>query len=117
MPRHNESRLQIACFKWFRLQYPKLARILFAIPNGGARNEIEARIMKAEGVTAGVSDCILLMSNNQFSSLCIEFKTDIGRQTDSQKSWQEITEEHGNKYVIVRSIDEFISAIQSYLKS
>ena len=32
--------------------------MLFAVPNGGGRSRIEAGIMKAEGVTAGVSDLI-----------------------------------------------------------
>lgn len=47
--KHEESRIQQACIKWFRLQYPKLALNLFAVPNGGARKRIEGAIMKAEG--------------------------------------------------------------------
>lgn len=76
MPRHIESRLQIACKKWFDLQYPKIARLCFAIPNGGYRSTIEAQFLKAEGSTAGVSDMILLIPSGpgKWSSLCIEFK-------------------------------------------
>ena len=33
--RHDESRIQAACVKWFRLQYPHFAPNLFAVPNGG----------------------------------------------------------------------------------
>lgn len=47
--RHEESHLQRQCVAWFRLQYPKLARLLFAVPNGGGRSKVEAGIMKAEG--------------------------------------------------------------------
>jgi hypothetical protein len=101
--------------KWFRLQYPGLAKILFAVPNGGLRTRIEAKILIGEGVVHGVSDCILLKSNHQYSSLCIEFKAPGCKQTELQKSWQELVEKHGNKYIVCTSFDEFRQEIQSYL--
>ena len=117
MPRHLESRLQIACKKWFGLQYPKIARLCFSVPNGGFRNAVEAQFLKAEGSTAGVSDMILLKPSGtgKYSSLCIEFKIESGKQTALQKSWQELAELHGNKYVICRSFDDFRNEIQNYL--
>ena len=54
--RHIESQIQKDCVTWFRLQYPKIGRLLFAVPNGGARNGKGSRDMKGEGVTAGVAD-------------------------------------------------------------
>lgn len=114
--KHIESKLQRSCVTYFRYQYPDIAKLLFAVPNGGARNVIEATIMKAEGTQAGVSDMILLIANKSYSSLCIEFKIDKGKQTDLQKSWQDITEKHGNKYVICRSFEEFQREINEYLK-
>ena len=71
--------------------------------------------MKGEGVTAGVSDLILLVPSKDHHALCIEMKTDKGKQTELQKSWQELAEKHGNKYVICRSFDEFREIIQGYL--
>ena len=59
--KHEESHIQRNCVKWFRLAYPKLARLLFAVPNGGKRGIREAAIMKAEGVVAGVADLLLLI--------------------------------------------------------
>jgi hypothetical protein len=90
--------------------------MIFAIPNGGHRNAREAAIMKSEGVTAGVSDVILLVARGGYNSLCIEFKTDKGRQTDLQKEWQQEAEKQGNKYVICRNFDEFRTQIVDYLK-
>ena len=52
--RHNESKLQINCVNWFKIQFPMY--VLFAIPNGGARRLIEGKILKAEGVMAGVAE-------------------------------------------------------------
>ncbi|MCM1379546.1 MAG: VRR-NUC domain-containing protein [Prevotella sp.] len=115
LKRHIESDIQKNCVKWFRLQYPKLATLLFAVPNGGARNKTEAGIMKGEGVTAGVSDLIFLFPNSKYHALCIEMKTPKGTQQDSQKQWQQKVEAAGYKYIICRSFEEFQSSIWSYL--
>ena len=116
MSRHLESDLQSRCVYWFRLQYPKYAKILFSVPNGGKRNKVEAAIMKGEGTVSGVSDLILLVSNGKYSSLCIEIKAGKGKQTENQKDWQTEAEKHGNKYVVCNSIDSFIKEIRDYFK-
>ncbi len=117
MPRHIESAIQKNCVTWFRLQYPSIGRLLFAVPNGGARNAKEAAIMKGEGVTAGVSDLILLYGSGNYNALCIEFKTQdkSSKQSPLQKEWQALTEQYGNKYVICRSFDDFQQEVQKYL--
>lgn len=115
MPRHIESQIQRSCKRWFDYQYSQLAPLLFAVPNGGQRNAREAAIMKAEGVTAGVADMILLIPRYGYSSLCIEFKTKTGRQTRTQKDWQKAAELNGAKYIIVRCFEEFVQSIKWYL--
>ena len=116
-PRHEESQIQQSCVRWFRLQFPDIALLLFAVPNGGARNKREAGILKGEGVTAGVADVILLKPSGGFASLCVEFKTEDkgSNQRDTQKRWQEVAETAGNKYVICRSFDDFYREVRSYL--
>lgn len=114
-PRHIESRIQQQCKKWFDIRFAPYRRMLFAVPNGGLRGKVEAKIMKAEGITAGVADMILLVPRKGFGSLCIEFKTKTGRQSDSQKSWQSECERAGNKYIIIRDLDHFIREITAYL--
>jgi hypothetical protein len=129
--RHEESRLQESCVTWFRLQYPKLALLLFAVPNGGKRTHRtivragrvityspEAKQMKKEGVTAGVADLILLKPSGGYASLCIEMKTTEkwSEQRESQKIWQQAAEEAGNKYVVCRTLEGFISVVNDYLK-
>lgn len=115
--RHEESQTQRACVKWFRLVYPKLARLLFAVPNGGKRGIREAAIMKAEGVVAGVADLLLLIPSKEYHALAIEMKTDKGKQNENQKLWQEDFEKSGGKYVISRSFDDFRKHIEDYLTS
>lgn len=62
-PKNDEHRIQSACVRWFRLKYPKLKNVLFAVPNGGRRDAITGARLKEEGATSGVSDLILLKSN------------------------------------------------------
>lgn len=114
---HKESHLQQACVKWFRLQYPTIANLLFAVPNGGARSRTEAAIMKGEGVTAGVADLILLLGRGEYHSLCIEMKTTQAgsKQSKSQIAWEEVAERYGNKYVVCRTLEEFQITVNNYL--
>lgn len=115
--RHDESRTQQECVKWFRLQYPQLARLLFAVPNGGARNKVTASVLKSEGVTAGVADLILFAPRGGFHALCIEMKTETGRQSSEQKEWQREVEGQGYKYVLCRTFEDFFEMVVNYLES
>ena len=115
--RHLESELQRACVQWFRLQYPKHALLLFAVPNGGGRSRIESAIMQGEGVTSGVADLILLEARGGWGSLCIEMKTDSrnSKQSAKQRAWQGAAEEYGNRYEVVRTFEQFRSVINDYM--
>lgn len=113
--RHNESNIQIACVRWFRMQHPKLARLLFAVPNGGARNAVTGAILKAEGVVPGVADLLLLVPSGPYHGLCIEMKTKEGRQSDSQKEWEQAVTSQGYRYVVCHSFDDFRNAVDEYL--
>lgn len=115
--RHLESAIQIQCVRWFRSQFPRLARNLIAIPNGGARKPIEGKIMKAEGVVAGASDLFLFYPSKGYHGLAIEMKTPQGRQQLSQKLWQMCIERVGYKYSLCRSFEDFCNEIQLYLTS
>ena len=114
--RQEEHKIQCAIVKWFYYAYPALrGGLLFAVPNGGHRNIQTARALKAEGVTAGVSDLILLVANRGYYALCVEVKTIKGRQSENQKSWQRAVEAQGYYYTIVRSLDEFAELLRWYL--
>lgn len=112
----EEHKLQVSMINWFRLQYPSMRHNLFAIPNGGRRDAATGRRLKDEGVLAGVSDLILLKSNRCYGALLIETKTRKGTQRESQKEWESKITADGYKYVIVRSLDEFIEVVTEYLK-
>lgn len=116
--RRKESVIQEMCVRWFRLQFPSIGNLLFAVPNGGSRNIREAANLKKEGVTAGVSDLIFLFPCGGYGALCIEMKTDdkSSRQRQSQKEWQALVESVGVKYVVCRSLADFVEEIKLYLQ-
>ncbi len=116
-PGNEEHRLQCACVQWFAVQYPELRGRLFAVPNGGRRDAVTGAKLRAEGVLAGVADLILLKRNSQYGALLIEMKTPKGRQSESQKEWeQSVCSRDEYRYVICRSLEEFISAVEEYIK-
>lgn len=116
-PSDEEHRIQCTCVQYFNLQYPHLRGRLFAVPNGGRRDAVTAAKLKAEGVVAGVSDLILLKSNRDYGALLIEMKKRTGRQSESQKAWQNIVCADGEyKYVVCRSFDDFMREVDDFLK-
>ena len=88
---------------------------LFFVPNGGRRYAVTGAKLKAEWVLPGVSDLILLKSNRFYGALLIETKTKKGVQRESQKEWEAKITADGYKYVVCRSLDDFIKVVTDYL--
>lgn len=125
-----ESALTQSCVAWFRIQHPKLADVLIHVPNEGKRNLRTvvrkgrtvtycpaAQRLRAEGMVPGAADLILLTSRQGYATLCIEMKTEArgSKQSPSQVEWEKAATAAGNKYVVVRTFDEFRAAVGDYL--
>ena len=80
--------------------------LVFAIPNGGSRNKIEAANLKREGVLAGVSDLILVYPGR---IVFVEVKSRNGKLQESQKLFRDTVQKLGYEYIVIRSLDEFIT--------
>lgn len=113
---NEEHRLQCAEMRYIRAIHPELERVCFAVPNGQKRTSLQTSWLHDEGMVNGVADIILLKPNKFYPYLCIENKTPIGKQSKEQKLFQEAVESQGGKYVIARSLDEFVKIIEDYLK-
>lgn len=113
---HDEDDLQMQCVRWFRLQYPQLARLLHHSPNGGKRNAREGARFKQMGTQAGFPDLILLVASQGYHALLLELKTRTGRQQDSQKEYQQLAEAQGYRYVVIRSLEAFMDEVNTYMK-
>lgn len=113
--RYKEEQLQIACVRWFGLQYPEYAFLLHHSPNGGYKTAFEGMAFKRMGTRAGFPDLILLLPRGTRPFLCIEFKSGKGRQTAYQQAYQQAVESVGAEYVVCRSFDAFKTTIEKYL--
>jgi hypothetical protein len=113
--KHLEDHLQENCVKWFDLQHPLY--ILHHSPNGGRRTKFEGALFKRLGCRAGFPDLILLFGNDEYNGLLIELKTDKGVQSKSQKAFEKKVKLTKYKYVICRSLTEFIAEITNYINN
>lgn len=105
--RQEEHNIQVGIVQYLRLRGFEV----FAIPNGGRRDAVTGAKLKAEGVSAGVADLIILLPIG--NALFVEVKTAKGRQSPEQKAFQERVESLGFNYVIWRSVEDaekFINA-------
>lgn len=105
----DEHNLQTACVRWFRLNYRRRGYIIASIPNGGARTPVMGAWYKAEGLLAGIADLVVILDAGRV--LWVEMKTAKGRQTPSQRDFQQRVEQLGHTYLLARSLDEFMALI------
>ena len=115
----SEAEEQKIIFRWAEYSkgaHPELS-LLFAVPNGGSRNRIEAHNLKLEGVKAGVPDICLPVPCGDYHGLYIELKrTQGGVVSDAQKEWIETLNERGYLAVVAKGATEAIKVISDYLK-
>lgn len=119
----SEHAEQAALFRWAALAsgvHPEL-RLLFAIPNGGARNKRTAWMLKAEGVRSGVPDVCLPVPKAESGALYIELKRSAtpgkprGRVSESQRDWLGALHAAGNTVAVAYGWEQARVVIERYL--
>lgn len=106
----TEAQLQASCYNWYNnnfcLKFHNPRGLMFSIPNELAgRNAVATLLAKSTGLTAGVSDTIVILPNGKL--LFVEFKTATGKQTGKQKEFEKRVTELGFEYKIIRTFEEF----------
>jgi hypothetical protein len=136
----SESAHQQALFCWAALNKPEHPCLedMFAIPNGGYRNEREAARLKLEGVRAGVPDVMLpapverykvspfhttpdgrkvyIPAGEWYHGLFIELKVDANKPSTEQKYRIKRLQDAGYCCIVVYSWSEATGKILQYLK-
>jgi hypothetical protein len=115
--KQTEHDLQCECVRLFRLQYPSLALLLFAIPNGGQRDIVVAAKLKAEGALSGVPDLFFAHPSGEYHGLWLELKVGKNHLTDNQKKMFGVLSAQKYKCVEIRSIEDFLQEVGDYLKT
>lgn len=115
----TEDEEQIALMQWAAVmsgRYHEL-RLMYHIPNGGARSKTEAARFKAMGVKKGVPDIHLPVARGRYHGLYIELKRQHGgRASDEQKRWIKDLQEQGNAAFVCKGWRQAAATIEQYLK-
>lgn len=114
----SEHLEQTTLIKWAQLvegQYPEL-RLLYAVPNGGARSARTAMALKREGMKSGVPDLVLPVARRHWHSLYLELKAGSGSLSANQKRWVEMLSEQGNLVAVAYSFEEAKGILIDYLE-
>lgn len=123
MLKRSEHQEQVATVSWFKLQYPKFKKHLFAIPNGAHLagdpkvRAIKMNKMKAEGLLTGVSDLFMMVPMGGWHGLFIEMKSKGGVVSDDQAEFQGAAHLIGYFCAVCYSFEEAKNVISDYLES
>lgn len=110
---------QIAVFQWAAREvarYPVLS-LLFAVPNGGKRDAIEAAKFKRAGVKPGVPDMLLPVSRGGYIGLAIELKTWPNKPTELQAEWLDALAGERWRCRVCYSATEAIEVLSAYMQA
>lgn len=106
--RRDEASLQASLVEELRLILPPNA-FVFAVPNGGSRNIVEAVNLKKQGVVAGVPDLIVIHAGRPIG---LELKTRTGKLSDNQRITFHKLAAAGMRVEVIRSRDAAIAMLR-----
>ncbi len=106
---------QVAVLRWVDQLMMDGKFCAFAPPNMGRRNYQTASYMKAEGMRSGVPDIVIPDCAGIRPDLYLEFKTARGSLSKSQRVWKEALSRGGDRYRVVRSVEDAVAAVERWL--
>lgn len=130
---HPEQDLHVACVQW--LGYSLRPGVLVhSSPNGGSRNVVEAKKLKAMGCRAGWPDLELVWSEDDHVAVksdrtgaifippilvsitrsriaFIELKAPAGSLSPAQREMQKWCSDHGVLHAVCRSLDDLAAVV------
>jgi hypothetical protein len=116
----KEDNLQIACVKWYKLQYKD--KLITSFPAGyvfsGDRTKrmITGKRMKDMGYLNGTPDIFIPEPNDKFCGLFIELKVKGGHLQPSQKEVLAKLHAKGYQCEVCYTLEEFMEKTNKYMK-
>jgi hypothetical protein len=111
----NERQLHNKVVDWIRRFHPEV----IIVPGlGELQKSDEARMEAwAKGYTKGQADLLILANNNNYSGMCLEFKSPLGNGSlsDAQELFLTRMHDASFKVLVSNDYDEIIHAIMAYL--
>ena len=115
MLEHHEQVALMEMVHLYEGRVPELA-LLFAVPNGGARDVITGARLKQEGVKRGVPDLVLPVAKQGYHGLAIELKRERGGQVSpEQRWWHEQLREQGWRVEVCMGYKAAWTVLEDYL--
>lgn len=115
----SEAQEQAALFDWaaqcVKYQIHPELKMMYAVPNGGRRDNIEAAHLKQQGVKAGVPDICLAVPCGKYHGLYIEMKVGDNKPTEKQNEWLANLSYYGYAVKVCYSYSAAKIAIEKYL--
>ena len=115
----SEAQEQTALFAWadqcVQLGVHPELKMMYAIPNGGRRDRIEAAHLTQQGVRAGVPDICLAVPRGKYHGLYVEMKVGDNKPTDKQNEWLANLSHYGYAVKVCYSCLAARAAIEKYL--
>ena len=117
MTEHEEQVALMRLVEMHLGRWPELG-MLFAVPNGGDRNPIVGKKLKAEGVKPGVPDLCLCLPRGGYHGLFIELKRQKGGTVSpEQKAWIQALNGQGYRAEVCKGSVEAWAVIREYVQS
>ena len=111
----NEKQLHNKVVEWIRRFHPEV----IIVPGlGELQKTDEARVEAwAKGYTKGQADLLILSCNNEYSGMCLEFKSPMGNGSlsDAQEVFLKRMHDNSFRVLVSNDYDEIIHAIMAYL--
>lgn len=115
MTEHEEQVALMRLVELHKGRWPELG-MLFAVPNGGDRNVIVAKKLKAEGVKKGVPDLCLPVPRGGYYGLFIELKRVKKSQISTEQiAWLSALRELGYRAEMCLGAGAAWEVIQEYM--
>lgn len=117
MTEHDEQVALMRLVEMHKRRWPELG-MLYAIPNGGDRNMLVAKKLKAEGVKPGVPDLCLPIARGGYHGLYIELKRQKKSQiSPEQTAWLQALNGQGYRAEVCKGSTEAWDVIREYVQA
>jgi hypothetical protein len=112
----TESQIQMSFCDYVAKVRPESRDAIIKIKNEGKLSWQKGKQNKREGLCKGAADIFVAIPTTEHSGLWMEFKTKTGKVSKEQAEFGVAQILRGYGYVVVRSVDEAIEALEDYLR-
>lgn len=108
--RREEDAIQRSIVHLLQIHRNAGSLVFFAVPNGERRDKVTGAKLKRQGVIAGAPDLVVMQKFRP--PIFVEVKARDGRSSKAQREFSEACARLGQRYVIVRSIEDMAEALK-----